>query len=304
MQKLITLSLLCMFFTACSNSSNQDAGPSESFSWQGHRGCRGLLPENSIPAFLKALEYPEVNTLELDLAVSKDHQLIVSHEPWFNPDICLLPDSSRIAKKEAENYLIYKYTAEEIRAFDCGSLGNPRFPDQEKTSVYKPTLKELVEAVKSKYPEREINWNIEIKSKPEWDGTRTPPIDSFVRLVVESLKSLGIDQQANIQSFDERPLQIAREIAPEIRQALLIENIWGIDANLKTLGYTPEIYSPYYKVLTKSAIKKCHSKGMKVIPWTVNEVADMQKMIGMGVDGIITDYPNRIAEALAGMEAK
>ncbi|MBK9338290.1 MAG: hypothetical protein IPM98_17765 [Lewinellaceae bacterium] len=97
------------------------------FDWQGHRGARGLLPENTVPAFLRALEFPQVRTLELDVAVSKDKQLIVSHEPWFNPDICRLPGGAAISKSDSAKLLIYHLTAAEIRAFDCGSQGTHDF---------------------------------------------------------------------------------------------------------------------------------------------------------------------------------
>ena len=266
------------------------------FDWQGHRGCRGLMPENTIPAFLHALEFPDVKTLELDLAVSKDGQLIVSHEPWFNHAICLDASGQPIAEEKEETLLIHQFTVTEIRAFDCGSIGNTRFPDQHKQRAWKPTLEEVVHAVKEKYPDREVFWNIEIKSKPEWDGVQTPPIDSFVALVVDNLKALGIEKNCNLQSFDIRPLQILKQTAPEIKLALLVENIWGLSSNLNKLGFQPDIYSPYHQLVSQGLVQKCHEKGIKVIPWTVNDTTTMTSMLGMGVDGIITDYPNLIQD--------
>ena len=160
------------FFACKSTLKNEPVMPRAGFDWQGHRGCRGLMPENSLPAFLHALDFPEVITLELDLAVSKDNQLIVSHEPWFNPVICRAPGGDSIPHRDAEKNLIYRHTVSEIRAFDCGSLGNPRFPQQQKQPTYKPTLREVVAAVRTKAPGRAIRWNIEIKSQPAWDGLR------------------------------------------------------------------------------------------------------------------------------------
>ncbi len=268
------------------------------FDWQGHRGCRGLMPENAIPAFLKALDFPEITTLELDLAVTKDNQLIVSHEPWFNPAICRLPNGDSIPKRDEEKYLIYQMTAAEVRGYDCGSQGNPRFPDQQKIKTYKPTLRELVEAVRAKRPDRaaSIRWNIEIKSEPEWDGLRHPPVEEFARLVIAELRSLGIDKNANVQSFDVRALQAMHRQAPDIPLAYLIENIRGFEANMQTLGFTPAIYSPYYHLVSQKLVRKCHAQGIKLIPWTVNDVPAMRGMIRLGVDGIITDYPNKIGE--------
>lgn len=268
------------------------------FDWQGHRGCRGLMPENSIPAFLKALDFPEVTTLELDLAVTKDNQLIVSHEPWFNPAICQLPNGDSIPKRDEEKYLIYQMSVAEVQGFDCGSRGNPRFTDQQKMKTVKPTLRELAEALRAKNPERaaSIRWNIEIKSEPAWDGVRHPPVEEFARLVITELRSLGIDKNATVQSFDVRALQAMHRQAPDIPLAYLIENIRGFDANLKELGFRPDIYSPYYLLVSKKLARKCHGKGIKLIPWTVNDVAAMRGMIHLGVDGIITDFPNRIRE--------
>lgn len=270
----------------------QSAAVPTDFDWQGHRGCRGLMPENSIPGFLKALEFAPVRTLELDLAVSKDGQLIVSHEPWFNSDICRLANGEAI--QDGEALLVYQLTAAQLRAFDCGGNGNAKYPEQQKIQVWKPTLEETVAAVREKYPDKSVRWNLEIKSKPDWDGVRTPPIDSFAQLVVREIERLGLKGQCNVQSFDVRPLQIIHQISPDQTLALLTENLWGVDANLKSLGFTPNIYSPYYQLLSEKTIRICREKGMKIIPWTVNDPADMQKLIRLGVDGIITDYPNRI----------
>lgn len=296
---IFTLLLPMFFFLACRKIPRGTLPTPPGFSWQGHRGSRGLMPENSIPAFLKALEYPEVNTLELDLAVSKDNQLIVSHEPWFNASICLKANGDSIRHKEEQQFLLYQMTAEAIRGFDCGSLGNPRFPGQQKQKTWKPTLREVVEAVRAKRPDKAatIHWNIEIKSQPAWDGLRHPPIEAFCELVMTELKALGIENQANLQSFDVRPLQYLHRAHPSIKLALLVENIRGLDYNLSNLGFQPDIYSPYYRLVSRKTLKTCHQKGIQVIPWTVNEVKDMRALLHLGVDGIITDYPDRIRAA-------
>jgi glycerophosphoryl diester phosphodiesterase len=266
----------------------------QGFDWQGHRGARGLLPENTIPAFLKALEYPEVTTLELDLAVSKDRQLIVSHEPWFNPAICLRPNGDSIARKDAEKILLFDLTAAEIRGFDCGSIGNPRFPGQQKTKAHKPTLREVVEAVRPLRPG--VRWNIEIKSQPAWDGLRHPPVDDFVRLVVAEVRALGLEKSATVQSFDIRALQALHRQAPDLQLAFLIENMAGMESNLTRLGFQPAIYSPYYLLVNKKLVRQCRQRGIRLVPWTVNDVASMRRLVRLGVNGIITDYPDKIRE--------
>lgn len=288
--------LSAISFLTCKVTEKKPVPVPPGFDWQGHRGCRGLLPENTVPAFLKALEFPEVVTLELDLAVSKDNQLIVSHEPWFNPDICRQTNGDSIAKRDADKWLIRQLTAAEIRQFDCGSWGNSRFPRQQKTQAYKPVFREVVEAVRAQYPQRPVRWNLEIKSRPEWDNARTPPIDEFARLVVGELKRLGLEQLCTVQSFDVRALQAVRRLNPNLRLALLIENVQGLEANLDKLGFVPAIYSPYYLLVNKKLIRRCRERGMQLIPWTVNDVPAMRRLIRLGVDGIITDYPDLIAQ--------
>lgn len=281
-----------LFFFACKMTETRPVKIPTQFDWQGHRGCRGLMPENSIPAFTHALAFSQVTTLELDLAVSKDNQLIVSHEPWFNPAICTLPSGDSIRKDEAEKYLIYQMNAADIRAFDCGSKGNMRFPEQQKMNTYKPLLRDVVKAAQAIRPD--IRWNIEIKSNPAWDGLRHPPVAEFVALVVAELDALGISKTSTVQSFDVRTLQELHRQAPQLQIAFLIENMDGFESNMARLNFQPDIYSPYYLLINKPLVRKCHAKNMKLVPWTVNDVKSMRRLIRLGVDGIITDYPDKI----------
>ncbi len=268
-----------------------------SFDWQGHRGARGLAPENSIPGFLKALEFPQITTLELDLAVSQDSQLILSHEPWLSHEICSWPDGRPVSKSEEDQLLIYHMRADALAHYDCGSRGHPRFPEQQKTSVIKPTLRAVVQAVNNWCQQRNRPlpaYNIEIKSRPEWDNVKTPTPEVFARLVVEEIQRLGIRERACVQSFDVRSLQAVHRLDAQLTTALLVENKHGLEANLQALGYVPPIYSPNYSLADAETIRLAHAKGMRIIPWTVNNPQDMKKLIALGVDGIITDYPDRI----------
>ncbi len=285
-------------FLACKATQRKPIGQIPvGFDWQGHRGCRGIMPENTVQAFLKALEYPQVTTLELDLAVSKDKQLIVSHEPWFNATICLLPNGDSIPRSAESKHLIYSKTAVEIRDYDCGTKPHPLYPAQEHMRAYKPTLREAVEAVRQHAgKQRNIRWNIEIKSEPAYDGTKTPPIAEFVELVLREVRALGLEKSCNLQSFDLRPLILLHEKAPDMQLSLLVGNADPIEEQISKLGFTPEIYSPYYLLVDKALVKKCHDRGMKIIPWTVNDVTAMRQLVQLGVDGIITDYPNKIGE--------
>jgi len=290
--------LTALTFLACKVTETRPVAVPKGFDWQGHRGCRGLMPENSLPAFLKALEFTEVVTLELDLAVSKDGKLIVSHEPWFSPDICLLPDGDTIKQKDVEKFLIYNMSVPEIQGLDCGSKINPRFPDQQKMKTHKPTFLEVVLAVLPIRPT--IRWNIEIKSQPKWDGVRHPPVEAFVRLVVAEIRKNNLEKSVTVQSFDIRALNALHRQAPDLQLAYLIENMNNFESNMAKLDFTPAIYSPYYLLVNKKLVRECHAKNIKLVPWTVNDVKSMRRLVRLGVDGIITDYPNKIREVSGG----
>ena len=270
----------------------------KNFDWQGHRGCRGILPENSIQGFLKAIDLG-VTTLELDLAVSLDSELVVSHEPWLNVEICQNADGSALSTQENGRFDLFKMRYETIKTYDCGSKGNARFPEQQAQKAYKPTLNATIEAVKKHCEAHQKAFpqlNIELKSRPSWDGKLTPPIADFVSLVIEVIEKQAITKNVCIQSFDPRAVEQMHALRPELKIAFLVENIEGVETNLKRLTFKPNVYSPYFGLLRKKDIINLHKQGIKVIPWTVNEIADMQRLIRWGVDGIITDYPNRIIE--------
>ncbi|MBL7829222.1 MAG: glycerophosphodiester phosphodiesterase [Saprospiraceae bacterium] len=290
----LTFFFTALSFIACKSLETKPVKIPAHFDWQGHRGCRGLKPENSLPAFLHALKFPEVVTLELDLAVSKDGQLIVSHEPFFNPAICLKPDGSHFTDSTALQLPLNSLTALEIQSYDCGSLGNLRFLQQEKMKVYKPSLREVIQTVRAQNPN--VRWNMEIKSQPEWDGRFHPVVDEFASLVISEIRMQGLEKLVTVQSFDTRALEAMHRLAPEIPLAYLIENQDDVEKNMKRLSFTPLIYSPYYLTVNKKMRRVCNQHHMKLIPWTVNDVASMRRLIRLGVDGIITDYPNLIGK--------
>ena len=271
---------------------------SQTLDIQGHRGARGLVPENTIPAFLRALD-EGVTTLELDVVITKDKQVVVSHEPYMSESICSRPDGTPVDGKP-EQYNIYEMTYEEVKAFDCGSRGNSRFPDQQKIKVSKPLLVDMIESVEKYLKEHnlpKVSYNIELKSTASRDGIFHPEVQEFSDIVQSTISNKLSNDRYTIQCFDFRVLQYFHKTYPEVVLVALIENAKGVEANIARLGFTPEVYSPYFKLLNKRAINQCHEQGMKVIPWTVNRVKDMKKMVKRGVDGIITDYPDR-AKAL------
>jgi len=267
------------------------------FDLQGHRGARGLAPENSIPAFLKALELG-VTTLELDVVVTKDLRVVVSHEPWLNAAICLDADGNRIPAEKQKEYNIFEMTLEELQKCDCGSIGHPGFPEQVSEPVVKPLLSQVFEIAERYVAENglaPIYYNIEIKSTVEDEaGGLQPDIETFAHLVFEEFEKSGIESSRIImQSFDFRVLQLWNSKTDKYPLAALVANAKSWQDNIADLGFTPQVYSPYYKLLTADNIKELQAAGMAVIPWTVNTTEEMHELLQWGVDGIITDYPDR-----------
>ena len=296
--------------------------PVQAFDLQGHRGARGLAPENTLAAFAKALEIG-VTTLETDLAVSSDGVLVLSHDPVLNPDIMRGADGKWLA---APGPAINTMTLAEIKRLDVGRLDPSgkyarQFPGQKPADGARiPTLAELFELVeRSKKP---VRFNIETKLSPE-APTQTPDPDTFARLVVEAIRKAGLASHATIQSFDWRTLMAAKRLAPEIETVCLTSPPTLRDKNdgarrapspwLAGLdpadhgGSAPRLakaagcgtWSPRFSELTPALVEEAHGLGLKVVPWTVNARDDMVRIIGMKPDGLITDYPDRAREVMA-----
>ena len=298
---ILLLSLIIPLWVSSGCRADTDPLPDD-FDLQGHRGAMGLKPENTIPGFLKAMDLG-VTTIEFDLAVSRDLKAVISHEPWFRSDICLQPDGSRIRKFRERSYRIFEYDYEKIAQFDCGSLRHPDHPEQKTLSAPKPLMKDAIlemEAHARGQDRQPVRYNIELKTHKAWDESLTPAPDGFAKIVYDELQSLSdslgndLMDRVNIQSFDPRPLHAMREIDAGVPIAILTYKRGTVDDHLAYFdGLEPEIYSPNYGLLTPSHVERAHELGMTVLPWTVNTEADMKTMVSMGVDGLITDYPDR-----------
>lgn len=284
--------LLCVLLTISISTLAQTARVVEI---EGHRGARGLAPENTIPSFLKALEYG-VETVELDLAVSADGKLVVTHEPWFSHIISLDRDGKPIAEDKEKEHNIYRMKYSEIKLYDVGSLGNKGFPEQQKMKVVKPLLKDVFKAVNDyarKNNLKPVRFNIEIKSKPEWDNAFTPAPAVFAKLVYDEILKYKLEKQVIVQSFDVRPLQELRKLPVRLPLALLVMNQNGAAKNIEDLGFEPDAYSPHFSLVDEATVKYLRERKIKIVPWTVNEIADLERMKKFDLDGIITDYPDR-----------
>ncbi|WP_276089721.1 glycerophosphodiester phosphodiesterase family protein [Pedobacter sp. JY14-1] len=285
MKKRISL----LLFSCCTV-----AALAQKFDIQGNRGARGIMPENTIPGMIRALDLG-ATTLNMNVVISKDKKVVLSQEPYFNHEISLKPDGKPISLKEQKNYNIYKMDYEEVRKFDVGSKVHSRFPYQEKFPACKPLLEETLDSVEA-YVKREKlprpDYSIETKLIPKGDGEFQPEPAEFVELVMEVVNRKKLAKRVTIQSFDVRTLQYLHEKYPKVKTALLIDEKIDFEVNLAQLGFKPTVYGPYAVLVGKGLVDRCHEAGVKIVPWTVNSEKDMKYLIGLGVDGVVTDYPN------------
>ena len=279
---------------------NKPIDGAANFDKEGHRGCRGLMPENTIPAMLHALELG-VTTLEMDIVFSKDGKAVISHEPFFNHAITTAPGGTFINESEERNLNIYKMTYDEVKTYDVGSKINPEFPQQQKFKVAKPLFTDLLDSVTQFMMTRKRPmpfFNIETKTTPETDNKFHPAPADFVDMLMKIITEKGVESRVIIQSFDFRTLQYLHKKYPLIKTAMLVEELdrRSFRKQLADLGFIPDIYSPAAGLVTDILIKSCHDQGIKIIPWTVNDKNKIDEFKRLGVDGIISDYPNLFNE--------
>jgi glycerophosphoryl diester phosphodiesterase len=269
------------------------------FDVQGHRGARGLAPENTLPAFRRALELG-VTTLEMDTVVSADEQVVVSHDPWFSSVFCAHPSGAPVRPDEEADLRIFAMPYARVARFDCGSRGHPDFPRQERQAAIKPLLRDVIrmaEAYAHRHGRPPAFYNVETKSTPDGDGTLHPEPEAFVELLWEVVAREGVADRLTLQSFDVRTLQAARQMRLPIRLSLLVADTGrGLGESLRegvrALGFAPHVYSPDFRLVDAAAVERAHADGMAVIPWTINVWDEMERLQALGVDGLITDYPD------------
>ncbi|MBM3649313.1 MAG: glycerophosphodiester phosphodiesterase [Alphaproteobacteria bacterium] len=299
------------------------SGAAHAFDLQGHRGARGLAPENTLAGFRVALELG-VSTLETDLAVTKDEVVVLSHDPVLNPDLTRL-DGQWLA---AAGPPIRSQTLAELKRYDIGRV-NPaskygqQYPEQKPADGERfPTLAEFFAMAGPR-----VRFNIEIKSDPNKPDLTLPP-DRFAALVIDGIRAAKAVERTTLQSFDWRGLIAARRLAPELATACLSIESGGFDMVGRNSGRPSPwlggldlaahggslprlakaagcaVWSPFWRNVTAENVKEAQALGLKVIPWTVNNPADMDRLIDLGVDGLITDYPDRARPVLAAKNLK
>ena len=262
----------------------------------GHRGCRGLLPENTLVAFQKALELG-VDTLEMDVCISKDLQVVVSHEPWFNHEISTQANGEEITIDTEKSFNLFQLNYHEIKQFDVGLKPHPRFSTQTKMAAHKPLLSDVI-ALAEAYSNKTIHYNIEIKYSAAESCVYHPDVKVFSDLVMELLLRNKIEKRTIVQCFEPSVLNYIHTLNPQQQLSYLVEDDLPIDVLFEKLTFTPQVYSPDFSLLSSSGINYCHNKNILVIPWTANKEIDMTYLINMGVDGIISDYPDVLLNVL------
>jgi glycerophosphoryl diester phosphodiesterase len=254
------------------------AGAGKDILIHGHRGARAVWPENTIPAFEHAIE-AGADFLELDLAVTRDNVLVVSHDPVLREDLCT-GSGTRV---------IREMTLAQLEQWDCGSRQAPGFPRQKVVPGARiPTLDAVL-----KLGERgRFGFTIEMKVPGE--ASHAPPVDEFARLTVEAVRRHGLEKRVIVQSFDFGAVRAVKKLAPELKAAAL----WsGGDTDFAAAARQAgaEIAAPHYVLVTPERVRAAHAAGIEVVPWTANDPPEWEKLVAAGVDGIITDDPAGLA---------
>lgn len=299
MKNIFGILLALSTFAACT-ATRKMTGSAQGFDFEAHRGGRGLMPENTIAAMRNAISIKEVRTLEMDVHITRDGLVVVSHDPYFNPLITTTPDGKYLEPREAQKRLLYQMTYADIATYDVGMKPYPDFPRQQKIPAVKPLLTALIDAVEleSTKQGRKLNYNIEIKSKPGTDNINHPSPAVFAEKLMAVLKEKNIVDRCIIQSFDPRPLQYLHKQYPDLQLSFLVEKAAASNVadQLDLLGFAPNFYSPAFAAVNAEVVNACHARKVKIVPWTVNTVGAMQQLVDMGVDGIISDYPDLFSQ--------
>jgi glycerophosphoryl diester phosphodiesterase len=271
----------------------------QAFDLQGHRGARGTAPENTLAGFAAALALG-VDTLELDTGVTRDGVVVIHHDRRLNPDIARGPDGRWI---EAPGPLLRELDFKALRRYDVGRLrpGSEyaaRFPKQAPADGARiPRLAELFALVR-KAGNDEVRFNIETKISPAAPAETLPP-EAFARALVGEIRRAGVAARTTVQSFDWRTLHAVERAAPEIATVYLTGRRRGGSQPQAVHAAGGRIWSPHYEELDTAALIEARALELKVLPWTVNEPGFIERFLDLGVDGIITDYPERVRAELA-----
>lgn len=310
----------CRHFLLVAAAWGAVALPVAAFDLQGHRGARGLAPENTLPAFERALALG-VTTLELDVGLTADDVVVIGHDPRLNPAIVRDPSGAWIAVEADKRPTVRALTLAQLQRYDVGRIDPASayartFAQQQPADGTRmPTLAALFERVKALGADR-VRFNIETKLSPLAPQETASP-EQFAAALLAVVRAAGMEERVSVQSFDWRTLRLVQQLAPRVPtvylsfQSAQMDNTrdprWTAGLRLEAHGSVPAmvkaaggaVWSPNAGALTQDLVKQAQALGLKVVPWTVNEPADMDRLIAWGVDGLITDYPDRGRAAMA-----
>ena len=272
---------------------------------EAHRGGMGLYPEETLAAMLNAVKMG-VNTLEMDLCVTQDKKVVLSHDKYFHPRYSSHPDGTVVTPDEPRTYL-YEMPYSEVVKWDVGNRFNPAWPEKHCMPAVKPLAADVIAAVEAwtkengHYP---MHYDIEIKSDPDSEegveGVNWPEYHEFTDLCMEVLESMDLGNRLVIQCFDERALNYIHEKYPGHTLAYLVEDYEkDFDQYMSLLEFTPEWLSAPHENVDADLVAKARARGMKLNTWTVDEPDEMRRLIGLGVDAIISNYPDRLLKAVS-----
>ncbi len=262
----------------------------------GHRGHVSKFPENTVQGFLSAVALG-IHAVEMDLVISADKKVVVSHEAFMAAEKVLTPGGNRISSSNEKDYNLYQMDYDRIKQFPTGHIRDRKFPNQKSIFTYKPLLSEIFEKVEEFRRNSDlepVTYYLEIKSKPEDYEIYQPSPKELAQLVMGIVIENQMENSVVLKSFDARFLNTLKKAYPEIKISFLTYKP-SFREIMKHLDFRPEIISPYFKrIRNKAEIEEMQNLGYRVIPWTVNGEKDIKRMINLGVDGIISDYPERV----------
>lgn len=300
-KSLLLLAGMAALMLSCDNQPKQTVYITDV---QAHRGGMGLYPEESLAAMLNAVDLG-VNTLEMDLCITRDRQVILSHDKFFHPRYAIRPDGTPVNPGD-ELVFLWNMPYEEVLKWDVGSKPNPAWPEKHCQPAVKQRAAEVIGAVEAYCREKGIapmKYNIEIKSDPDYEGyiegRDWPEYHEFTDLCMATLDSLGLGDRLIVQCFDERALNYINQKYPGHTLAYLLEDYeTDLDEAMAKLDFTPEWLSPEHSNVNAALMEYAHANGMKVVTWTVDEKDEMRRLIDLGVEAIISNYPDRLMDVV------
>ena len=300
MKKLLVAALAVMA-VSCGTTPQQKVYVTDV---QAHRGGMGLYPEESLAAMLNAVELG-VNTLEMDLCITQDKEVVLSHDKYFHPRYATRPDGTPVMQGDERVYL-WNLPYEEVLKWDVGSKSHPDWPEKNCQPAVKQRAAEVIDAVEAYCKGKgyaPMKYNIEIKSDPECEegieGQDWPHFQEFTDLCMQMLEARNLGDRLIIQCFDERALNYIYKKYPGHILAYLVEGYeTDYDEYMSKLEFKPEWLSPPHENVDEELMKRAHADGMKVVTWTVDDKDEMRRLIGLGVEGIISNYPDRLLDVV------